>query len=198
MFRYRCICLGLSAFAAMSFFVSPVSADDYFEEDTEYYEDFQEGVQPDEDSESEPEETVEETEPLITETEVFLPETTITSVNDIEVQLTNYITAGAIKIIGAYYGVDVPDSVALKVAEVVRPVVSDYNSVAVSEYVSAEIISIVREELGEVPEGFETALKKYVYSVFEEEPVENFNYFVPVIFSLGFIAVINLLIWIGL
>ena len=131
--------MAFSAFIVMSFFIFPVSADDYFEEDTEYYEDFQEDVQPDEDSESEPEETVEETEPLITETEVFLPETTV---NDIEVQLTNYITAGAIKIIGAYYGVDVPDSVALKIAEVVRPVVSDYNSVAVSEYVSAEIIRL--------------------------------------------------------
>lgn len=190
MFKYRCICLGLSAFAVMSFFIFPVSADDYFEEDTEYYED----VQPDEE---EPEEPVEETEPPVTETEIFLPETT--TVNVIETELTNYITAGAVKIVGAYYGVEVPDAVALKIAEVIRPVISDYNSVAVSEYVSSEIIKIVKEQFGDdVPQGLESELKNYIYNAFEEEPVENFNYFVPVISSLSFITIIGILIWIGL
>lgn len=173
----------------MSFFVFPVSADEY----EDYQEDYYEEVQPDDESE-----LIEETELFVTETEVFLLETTTTSVNDIEVQLTNYITARAIKIIGAYYGVDVPDSVALKIAEVVRPVVSDYNSVAVSEYVSAEIISIVREELGEVPDGFEKALKDYTYDIFEENNPDDFNFFIPVVFILSFISTICLLIWIGL
>lgn len=181
--RNRCICMSLCALSVMSFFVIPVSADEYYED--AYYEDVQVDEEP-----------TEETEYI--ETETFLPETTLSN-SDIEVQITNYITAGAIKIVGAYYGVEIPDAVSLKIAEIIRPVIADYNSFAVSEYVYTQIIDVVKNTLGEAPEGFEDALKQYIYSAFEEEmPVEEFNYFVPIISSLSFISVIGLLLWIGL